>query len=50
LYIITKHDGLPLKKILETKIPKIIHFSITGLGGTVWEPNVMKYNDMLDRI
>lgn len=50
LYIITKHDGLPMKKILETKIPKLIHFSITSLGNTEWEPGVMKYNDMLDRI
>lgn len=50
LYIITKHDGLPMKKLLEYPIPKIIHFSITGLGGTQYEPGVMKYNDMLDRI
>ena len=50
LYLITKHDGLPLKNLLETKIPKIIHFSITSLGGTKWEPGVMKYNDLLDRI
>lgn len=50
LYIITKHDGLPLKKILQTKIPKLIHFSVTGMGGTSWEPGVMKYQDMLKRI
>lgn len=50
LYLITKHDGLPLKNLLEYKIPKLIHFSITGLGGTKWEPGVMKYNDLLDRI
>ena len=50
LYIITKHDGAPIRKILQTKIPKIIHFSITGLGGTVWEPHSMKYTQMLDRI
>lgn len=50
LYLITKHDGLPLKNLLEYKIPKLIHFSITGLGGTIWEPGVMKYNDLLDRI
>lgn len=50
LYLITKHDGLPLKKLLEYKIPKLIHFSITGLGGTKYEPGVMKYNDLLDRI
>lgn len=50
LYIITKHDGLPMRDILATKIPKLIHFSITGLGGTVYEPGVMKPNDLLDRI
>ena len=50
LYLITKHDGLPLKELLEQPIPKIIHFSITGLGGTKWEPGVMKPNDLLDRI
>lgn len=50
LYLITKHDGLPLKKLLEYKIPKIIHFSITGLGGTKYEPGVMKADDLLDRI
>ena len=50
LYLITKQDGLPLRKLLETKIPKLIHFSITGLGGTEYEPGVMKYNDLLDRI
>lgn len=50
LYIITKHDGLPLRDILSIKIPKIIHFSITGLGGTEYEPGVMPYNELLDRI
>lgn len=38
LYIITKHDGLPIKSLLNYDIPKIIHFSITTLGGTKWEP------------
>lgn len=50
LYLITKHDGLPMLELLETKIPKLIHFSITTLGGTQYEPGVMKYNDLLDRI
>ena len=50
LYIITKHDGLPIENLLKHKIPKIIHFSITGLGGTKYEPGVMKPNDLLDRI
>ena len=50
LYIITKHDGLPIENLLKHKIPKIIHFSITGLGGTKYEPGVMKPDDLLDRI
>ena len=50
LYLITKHDGLPMLDLLQTKIPKLIHFSITTLGGTEYEPGVMKYNDLLDRI
>lgn len=50
LYIITKHDGLPMQRILQTKVPKLIHFSITGLGGTKYEPNVMPYQKMLDKI
>lgn len=50
LYIITKHDGLPIKQLLETKIPKLIHFSITTLGNTEYEPGVMKYNDLLNKI
>lgn len=50
LYLITKHDGLPIRRLLQTDIPKLIHFSITGLGGTQYEPGVMKYNDLLDRI
>jgi DNA repair photolyase len=39
-----------MEKLLETKIPKLIHFSITGLGGTQYEPGVMKPDDLLDRI
>ena len=50
LYIITKHDGLPIEELLKHPIPKIIHFSITTLGGTKWEKGVMKYSDMLDRV
>lgn len=50
LYIITKHDGLPIEDLLKYEIPKIIHFSITGLGGTQYEPGVMKPDDLLDRI
>lgn len=50
LYLITKHDGLPMKRLLETKIPKIIHFSVTGLGGTKYEPGVMKAKDLLNKI
>nr|DAH55070.1 MAG TPA: hypothetical protein [Caudoviricetes sp.] len=43
LYIITKHDGLPMRRILSIQKPKIIHFSITTLGNTKWEPGVMKW-------
>ena len=50
LYLITKHDGLPMLDLLQTKIPKLIHFSITTLGGTIYEPGVMNYRDLLDRI
>ena len=31
LYLITKHDGIPMLKLLQTKIPKLIHFSITSI-------------------
>lgn len=50
LQLMTKHDGLPLRKLLELKIPKTVHFSITSLGSTKWEPGVMKPKDLLDRI
>ena len=43
LYIITKHDGLPMRRILSIQKPKIIHFSITTLGNTKYEPGVMKW-------
>ena len=39
-----------MKQLLESKIPKLIHFSITGLGGTEYEPGVMKPMDLLDKI
>ena len=50
MYLITKHDGIPLKELMELKIPKFVHFSITSLGGTKYEPGVMKMDDLLDRI
>ncbi len=50
MYIITKHDGLPMRKILSIQKPKIIHFSITTLGDTKWEPGVMKWQDMIERV
>ena len=50
LYIITKHDGLPMRKILSIQKPKIIHFSITTLGNTKYEPGVMKWQDMIERV
>ncbi len=50
LYLITKHDGLPMLKLLQTKIPKFIHFSVTTLGGSKFEPGVMHYQDLLARV
>lgn len=50
MYLITKHDGLPLRELAQLDIPKFVHFSITGLGSTDWEPGVMKPDDLLDRI
>lgn len=50
LYIITKHDGLPMRRILGIQKPKIIHFSITTLGNTKYEPGVMKWQDMIERV
>lgn len=50
LYLITKHDGLPMKELLQLDKPKIIHFSVTTLGNTKWEPGVMKWQDMIERI
>lgn len=50
MYIITKHDGIPFREMAELKIPKFVHFSITSLGGTKYEPGVMKMDDLLDRI
>jgi DNA repair photolyase len=36
--------------MLKLNIKKNIHFSITTLGGSKFEPGVMKWNDMMDRI
>jgi hypothetical protein len=36
--------------MLELKIPKSVHFSISSLGGTQYEPGVMKMDDLMDRI
>jgi DNA repair photolyase len=50
LQLMTKHDGEPLLAMLKLNIKKNIHFSITTLGGSKFEPGVMKWNDMMDRI
>lgn len=50
LYLITKHDGLPMRELLQLDKPKIIHFSVTTLGNTKWEPGVMKWQDVIERI
>jgi DNA repair photolyase len=45
---------LPLVDLLqackEYRIAPMISFSITSLGGTAYEPGVMKASDLLDRI
>lgn len=50
----SKHDGLPLRRIMEAckkyRVAPMLSFSITGLGGTALEKGVMKYNDMLNKI
>lgn len=50
----SKHDGLPIKNILEAckkyRIAPIVSFSITGLGNTAYEPGVLKPDDLLDLI
>lgn len=50
LQIMTKHDGIPLLRMLNLNIPKSVHFSISSLGGTQYEPGVMKMDDLMDRI
>lgn len=50
MQIMTKHDGLPLRELAKLPIPKLFHFSITSLGGTPYEPGVMKMDHLLDRI
>lgn len=48
------HDGQPIQDILrackENKVACMTSFSITTLGGTPWEQNVLQYQDMLTRI
>nr|DAJ76023.1 MAG TPA: protein of unknown function (DUF1848) [Crassvirales sp.]DAO74170.1 MAG TPA: protein of unknown function (DUF1848) [Bacteriophage sp.] len=39
-----------MRRILSIQKPKIIHFSITTLGNTKWEPGVMKWQDMIERV
>lgn len=50
----TKHDGMPIRRILEAckkyRVAPMVSFSITGLGNTSLEKGVMKYQDMLERV
>lgn len=50
----SKHDGIPMEAILrlcqEVKVAPIVSFSITGLGNTVWEPNVLKPEHLIKNI
>lgn len=50
----SKHDGIPMIKILEAckkyRVAPMVSFSITSLGGTEYEPGVMKPKDLIIRI
>ena len=50
----SKHDGIPMQNILEAckkyRVAPMVSFSITTLGNTVFEPGVMKADDLLDNI
>ena len=50
----TKHDGLPMRELMEAckkyKVAPMVSFSITTLGNTSLEKGVLKYEDLLDRI
>lgn len=50
----SKHDGIPMIKILEAckkyRVAPMVSFSITSLGGTDYEPGVMKPKDLIVRI
>ena len=50
----SKHDGIPMIKILEAckkyRVAPMVSFSITSLGGTEYEPGVMKPKDLIVRI
>ena len=54
LEVWSKHDGLPIIEILEAckkyRVAPIVSFSISSLGNSQYEPGVMKYNDLLDKI
>jgi len=39
-----------MRELLQLDKPKIVHFSVTTLGNTKWEPGVMKWQDMIERI
>lgn len=50
----TKHDGMPIRRILEAcakyKVAPMVSFSITTLGDTALEKGVLKYKDLLPLI
>ena len=39
-----------MRELLQINKPKIIHFSVTTLGITKWEPGVLKWQDRNERI
>lgn len=54
LEVWSKHDGKPMRDILKAchknRVAPIVSFSVTTLGGSVFEPGVMKWEDMRDKI
>lgn len=50
----SKHDGIPMIKILEAckkyRVAPMVSFSITSLGGSKYEPGVMKPEHLIVRI
>ena len=50
MYLITKQINNNVVDLLRQPIPRFLAVSITGLGGTIIEPNVPKYEETFDRL